>query len=101
MRRNFMAALREVDVLVTPTTQISAPLGGEESFTIRGGQVDVYSALSKLTLPFNVVGFPALTLPIRTTGMQLPVGGQFAGRPFEESTILRLGHQYQLRYGLK
>jgi len=100
MRKNFADALRGVDVLATPTTQISAPRSGEEDFTIEGRHVDIYSALTKLTLPFNVVGLPALTVPVEPIGGGMPVGVQLAGRPFEESTILRLAHHYQLKFGL-
>jgi aspartyl-tRNA(Asn)/glutamyl-tRNA(Gln) amidotransferase subunit A len=100
MRKNFEEALGGVDVLATPTTQISAPRSGEEDFTIEGSHIDIYSALTKLTLPFNVVGLPAVTLPVEATGGRMPVGVQLAGRPFEESTILRLAHHYQLKFGL-
>jgi aspartyl-tRNA(Asn)/glutamyl-tRNA(Gln) amidotransferase subunit A len=100
MRKNFADALRGVDVLVTPTTQISAPRIGEEDFNLEGGYIDIYSALTKLTLPFNVVGFPAVTSPVEVMGAEMPVGVQLAGRPFEESTILRLAHQYQRRIGM-
>jgi len=98
MRKNFADALMDVDVLVTPTTQLSAPRSGEEDFTIKGSHVDIYTALTKLTLPFNVVGFPAVTLPVEGTNGGMPVGVQLAGRPFEESTILRLAHHYQLKF---
>ena len=43
---------------------------------------------------FNVTGQPALSLPLHWSG-DVPIGVQFAGRPFEEATLLRLGAQLE------
>ncbi|MBL8209836.1 MAG: amidase [Bryobacterales bacterium] len=46
----------------------------------------------------NVTGIPSLVLPCGFTpsSPRLPLGIQFCGRHFEEATLLRLGHAYQL-----
>jgi aspartyl-tRNA(Asn)/glutamyl-tRNA(Gln) amidotransferase subunit A len=46
------------------------------------------------TSPFNLTGQPALTV---CTGFVsgLPVAMQIAGRPFDEETVLQIGHAYQ------
>ena len=51
--------------------------------------VDVYTALTRLTLPFNVVGFPVISIPIGVA-RGLPVGAQIVARPFEEGPLLRM-----------
>ncbi|WP_320777279.1 amidase [Streptomyces sp. CRN 30] len=43
------------------------------------------------TIPFNVTGHPALVLPTGLSGTGLPLGMQIVGRPFDETTVLRVG----------
>ena len=44
---------------------------------------------------WNVTGQPVLALPNGFGRNGLPLGMQIVGRPFEESTVLRLGHAYE------
>ena len=49
-----------------------------------------------LTLPFNYSGHPALSAPCGFSSEKLPIGLQLVGKPFDEATLLRVAHQYQL-----
>jgi aspartyl-tRNA(Asn)/glutamyl-tRNA(Gln) amidotransferase subunit A len=42
-----------------------------------------------LTLPTNLAGLPALSVPTAKSSGGLPIGAQFIGKPFDETTILR------------
>jgi aspartyl-tRNA(Asn)/glutamyl-tRNA(Gln) amidotransferase subunit A len=97
--QDSLKAMEGLDLLVMPSTPAVAPLIGESVVTINGKELPVFSALNGLTLPFNVLGFPALSLPI---GMAhgLPVGGQIVGRPFDESTVCKLAFAYEEKFGL-
>jgi aspartyl-tRNA(Asn)/glutamyl-tRNA(Gln) amidotransferase subunit A len=46
------------------------------------------------TIPVNIAGIPALTLPAGFVG-GLPVGMQLMGRALSEETLLRIGHAFQ------
>jgi aspartyl-tRNA(Asn)/glutamyl-tRNA(Gln) amidotransferase subunit A len=48
-----------------------------------------------LLTAWNVTGQPVLTLPNGVGRSGLPLGMQIVGRPFGESTILRIGHAYE------
>jgi aspartyl-tRNA(Asn)/glutamyl-tRNA(Gln) amidotransferase subunit A len=48
-----------------------------------------------LTNPFNLLGFPAISVPCGFDGAGLPVGLQLVGRPWEEATVLRAAHAYE------
>jgi aspartyl-tRNA(Asn)/glutamyl-tRNA(Gln) amidotransferase subunit A len=87
--------LEEVDVLVTPTTPLAAPPIGEELAEYGGVREPVVFALLRCTVPFNVTGLPALSLPCGFTRTGLPIGLQITGRPFDEATVLRAGHAYE------
>jgi aspartyl-tRNA(Asn)/glutamyl-tRNA(Gln) amidotransferase subunit A len=88
-------ALEDVDVLVTPTSMRTAPLIGEENPVVAGVTLPVGAALASLTMPFNISGLPALSLPCGFTQSGLPIGLQVAGRPFDEATVLRAGYAYE------
>jgi aspartyl-tRNA(Asn)/glutamyl-tRNA(Gln) amidotransferase subunit A len=45
----------------------------------------------RATLPWNLTGSPALSVPFALTGDGLPVGVQTIGRRFDEETVLRVG----------
>jgi aspartyl-tRNA(Asn)/glutamyl-tRNA(Gln) amidotransferase subunit A len=47
------------------------------------------------TTPFNVTGAPALSVCCGFTDAQLPLAIQIGGRPFDEATVLRVGHAYE------
>ena len=94
----FSQAMDKFDFLIAPTTSISAPRIGQNSTTINGKEVSVYSALNRLTLPFNYVGFPVASIP---SGLVdgLPLGVQVIGKLFEETAVLRLARAYEERFG--
>jgi aspartyl-tRNA(Asn)/glutamyl-tRNA(Gln) amidotransferase subunit A len=80
--------LRSVDVLATPTTPKPATpfsLAHDPEFGFPRSNMP----------PFNITGLPALALPCGFSGSGLPLSLQLSGRPFEETTVLRVGHAYQ------
>ena len=82
----FLQALRDVDVIVTPTTSYPAhPIAG------RSPESESHS----LTRPISLTGLPSLAIPCGFASGGLPVSIQLTGRAWEESTILRLGHAYE------
>jgi aspartyl-tRNA(Asn)/glutamyl-tRNA(Gln) amidotransferase subunit A len=98
LMQRFAASMADHDIVVTPTTCTFAPLIGESVLTVAGKEVETRAALNSLTLPFNMVGFPVVSIPMGLV-QGLPVGVQLAARPFEESTLLRTVHAYEKRYG--
>jgi aspartyl-tRNA(Asn)/glutamyl-tRNA(Gln) amidotransferase subunit A len=82
----FLEALAEVNVIVTPTTSYPAyPIGS----------VSPESSMRRLTRPVNLTGLPALSVPCGFTSMGLPASMQLIGRAWDESTVLRIAHAYE------
>jgi aspartyl-tRNA(Asn)/glutamyl-tRNA(Gln) amidotransferase subunit A len=52
-----------------------------------------------LTMPFNLTGMPALTVCGGFARNGLPIGVQLAARPFEDASLLRAGHAYEMARG--
>ena len=92
LRERWLATLREVDVLITPTVPVTAPPAPAEG---SGGSGVVKGTLLRNTYPFNLAGFPALSVPCGFTSAGLPIGLQIVGRPHEDLTVLRVGRHYQ------
>jgi len=82
------AVLQDVEVLATPTTPRSAL-----PFTM-AHDPEVGFVKSNMA-PFNLTGLPTLALPCGFSGAGLPLSLQLSGRPFEEGTVLRVGHAYE------
>jgi aspartyl-tRNA(Asn)/glutamyl-tRNA(Gln) amidotransferase subunit A len=96
LTRSFAADVwSQVDVLAAPVVPEPAPPltaaleGPLDEITRRQGR------FSRLTRPFNGLGLPALSLPCGFSRAGLPLAFQLVGRPFDEATVLRLGHAYQ------
>lgn len=87
--------LRKVDALITPTVPIPAPRVDAFRISDSPEALSTRNALSRFTAPFNLVGLPALSVPCGMTDNQLPVGLQLVGRPYDEQTIIRIGHTYE------
>jgi aspartyl-tRNA(Asn)/glutamyl-tRNA(Gln) amidotransferase subunit A len=91
----FERALEGMDVLLTPTLPIAATLVDQKEVNIGGYEESVRSALTRLTGPTNLTGFPSLSVPCGSTASGLPVGVQLIGRPLEEAAIYRFGHAFE------
>jgi aspartyl-tRNA(Asn)/glutamyl-tRNA(Gln) amidotransferase subunit A len=86
--RETADVLREVDVLVTPTT-----LKPATPFTL--AQDPEFGFPKSNMPPFNLTGLPTLALPCGFSSSGLPLSLQVSGRPFDEATVLRVGHAYE------
>jgi aspartyl-tRNA(Asn)/glutamyl-tRNA(Gln) amidotransferase subunit A len=84
-RRRWARLWDRVDVIFTPTTPIQAPLIGQ---TMVGGE-DVRLASTRFVRPFNVLGFPALSVPL--SAGSLPAGLQIVAKPFADEELLAIG----------
>ena len=49
----------------------------------------------RLNRPFNLLGVPAMSVPIGFDSAGLPMGMQLVSRPWDELTVLRCGAAYQ------
>jgi Asp-tRNA(Asn)/Glu-tRNA(Gln) amidotransferase A subunit family amidase len=88
-RQETLDLLREVDVLITPTTVIPAMTVAEvweEAKAFRDG----LSQRIRFTAPVNGSGLPAVSAPAGWSSFGVPVGVQLIGRPFEEALLLAL-----------
>lgn len=86
---------KKVDLLAGPTVPITACNIGTEEVQIGNTLLGVIPLLTQHTRPYNLNGFPAITVPCGFSRNGLPVGFQLAGKPFDEATVLRGAFAYE------
>ncbi|MEH6651463.1 MAG: Asp-tRNA(Asn)/Glu-tRNA(Gln) amidotransferase subunit GatA [Motiliproteus sp.] len=89
IRQDFIDALKEVDVIMGPTTPHPAFKIGEKT----ANPIDMYME-DIFTLSLNLAGLPGMSVPCGTTE-GLPVGLQIIGNYFAEAKLLNVAHQFQ------
>lgn len=88
--RDFEEAYKKVDLIVTPTSPTTAFKFGEKT----ENPVQMY--LSDIcTIPVNLAGLPALSIPCGFDDKNLPIGVQLIGKPFDEGTLFKAAHAYE------
>ena len=77
--------MTDVDLLMMPTRHMTAPiLGGYDS-----------AVGPSLTRPFNLTGYPALSICNGFSNAGLPISLQIAGRPFQDHIVLQAGDAFE------
>jgi len=92
--RDYEQAFERFDVLVSPTSPTTA-------FRI-GERVDDPLAMylsDVFTIPADLAGVPAISVPCGTADGGLPVGLQFTGKVLDETTVLRVAHAFEQDLG--
>jgi aspartyl-tRNA(Asn)/glutamyl-tRNA(Gln) amidotransferase subunit A len=100
LARDFSKIWKHLDCLMTPATPITAPKIGETTVAIGSFTEDVRNAATRLTRPFNVLGWPALALPCGFSSGGMPIGLQVAAPPQQEDTLLQAGAALEDAFGL-
>lgn len=95
IQREFREVMSRVDVFVSPNNPVPPPRIDQPMVPVRGKEVWVMSLMPSLTIPHNLTGYPALTVPCGFAASGVPVGLQIVGRPFEEVTVFRAAHAYE------
>ncbi|MCC6905753.1 MAG: amidase [Anaerolineae bacterium] len=90
--RTFMRILSDVDVIITPTTAVTAPAIPPDALPDGESDTSVTTEIMRFVNTGNFTGLPALTFPAGYDSKGLPIGCQVMGRPWEEHTLLRIAH---------
>ena len=97
LRNEFVKVLKNFDVLIMPTTSLTAPGFDEQTIVIGDKTFPIYQALSRNTIAFDSTGLPAINVPVGFSNNNMPVGVQIVGPSFEEEKILSLAYAYEER----
>jgi len=88
-QRQWAELWKIVDVILTPTAPILPPLIGQADVKWNLESEDVRLATTRLVRGINVLGLPALSIPLHSDS--LPIGLQIIGAPFQDHFVLAVG----------
>lgn len=92
VERQWAELWKIVDVIFTPTAPILAPLIGQADAKWNGESEDVRLATTRLVRGINVLGVPALSIPLPSE--TLPIGLQIIGPQFHDDVVLACGSAF-------
>jgi aspartyl-tRNA(Asn)/glutamyl-tRNA(Gln) amidotransferase subunit A len=96
IRRDFDSAFGQCDLILTPVSPTTAFKIGEKT------EDPLMMYLSDIfTIPINLAGLPALSIPCAFDGRGLPIGLQIIGKPLDEAPILRAAALFESEVKLK
>ncbi|MBE5820776.1 MAG: Asp-tRNA(Asn)/Glu-tRNA(Gln) amidotransferase subunit GatA [Clostridiales bacterium] len=90
IKDKFNELFSKYDVLITPTSPTVAFGIGEKT----DNALEMYLA-DLCTIPINIAGVPALSLPCGVDKEGMPIGMQIIGKHFDEETIYRAAYTYE------
>ena len=90
IKNDFEEAFQKVDVIVSPTAPTPAFRIGEKT----GNPLQMY--LSDVhTIPVNMAGIPAISIPCGFNHEGLPIGLQIMGKHLDEGMLLRVAYTFE------
>jgi Asp-tRNA(Asn)/Glu-tRNA(Gln) amidotransferase A subunit family amidase len=98
VREKILLQMRKYPVLICPTAAVSAFRHGEREWQVDGKTVKYLDAWSYCEW-FNLLGFPAVVVPMGYSGQGLPIGVQIIGRPWQEEVVLAVAAKLEKERG--
>ena len=87
-------SFKKYDILITPTLACPAfDLGLVAPKRINGKEISIYAWA--YTLPFNLSGHPAASIPCGWSSEGLPIGMQIIGRRLDDATVLQVSRAFE------
>ena len=90
VKNEFENNFKKYDVILTPTSpNVAFDIGSKIDNPLEMYLSDV------CTVPVNIAGLPAISIPCRVNSEGMPIGFQLIGNHFEEATILNAAYAYE------
>lgn len=88
-------AFSHADFLICPTMRTPAPLVGAGRVEIEGRSYALHTAVTQLTMPFNLTGHPAISIPWSQTQDGVPLALQIIGRHGADWQVLAVAERLE------
>jgi Asp-tRNA(Asn)/Glu-tRNA(Gln) amidotransferase A subunit family amidase len=100
LQHEWQKLARRFDVMVVPSGPAVAPPHGSKTIEVENENFPIRPLLNRFTRPFNLLGWPVLSLPNGISDEGLPTGLQVAGPPYSEGRVLIMGYRLEEALGL-
>ncbi|MCX7296071.1 MAG: amidase family protein, partial [Hyphomicrobiales bacterium] len=87
-REQVLALFKDCDVILAPSTPVTAPKLGQQNFTLDGVEMPVRANMGLYTQPISFIGLPVVAVPVALK--PLPIGLQIIAAPWREEVALRV-----------
>jgi aspartyl-tRNA(Asn)/glutamyl-tRNA(Gln) amidotransferase subunit A len=84
----FNETMQRFDALIMPTAPLPPCKASDDNASLTAPR-------NRNTLPFNLTGLPAISVPCGFTADGMPIGLQIVGHPFDEAILLRIANAYE------
>lgn len=96
LKQSFDRVFEHYDAVLSPVAPTTAyKLGEKTKDPLEMYLGDIY------TVPINIAGLPALSLPCGTDHQGLPIGMQLIGKPYSEPALYRAGYAFETEGGVE
>lgn len=90
VKKDFEEAFSKYDVLLTPTAPtVAFDIGSKINDPLQMYMADL------LTVPINIAGVPAISVPCKEDKNGMPIGMQLIGKHFDEETLYRVAYTFE------
>lgn len=90
IRKEFSGIFKTYDMILSPVAPTTAwKLGEKSKDPLEMYMEDIY------TVPINIAGVPALSIPCGKDANGMPIGMQLIGNTFDEKTLIRAAYTYE------
>jgi Asp-tRNA(Asn)/Glu-tRNA(Gln) amidotransferase A subunit family amidase len=97
----FADVFEKVDVILTPTTALTAPVVPAKAASSGWSDLSTDTEMMRFVFPGNLLGLPAISFPVGYDSSGMPIGMQAIGRHWDESLLLRVAYNAELRFSRK
>ncbi len=87
-RDQVLALFKDCDVILAPSTPVTAPKLGQQTFMLDGVEMPVRPNMGLYTQPISFIGLPVVAVPVALK--PLPIGLQIIAAPWREEVALRV-----------
>jgi Asp-tRNA(Asn)/Glu-tRNA(Gln) amidotransferase A subunit family amidase len=89
MRASLLEQMQGISAVLMPVCSIPAFCHRERRWTIGQRSIGLFQAMMPAVLA-NVMGLPAVTIPLAKTASGLPIGIQLVGCPYDDEPLLEI-----------
>ncbi len=97
----FAEVFEKVDVILTPTTALTAPVVPAEAESNGWSDLSTDTEMMRFVFPGNLLGLPAISFPVGYDSNGMPIGMQAIGRHWDEALLLRVAYNAEQRFTRK
>jgi aspartyl-tRNA(Asn)/glutamyl-tRNA(Gln) amidotransferase subunit A len=99
MEAEFRSRTLQYDAVLMPTAPVQPPPIGEPAHVAGDPEGPALYTMMRFTVPFNVIGYPAISIPAGSDHDGLPFGLQVVGKPNRDNDLLDIAQRMEGRLG--